>query len=85
MSLRWASVAGHTRWCYYRGEHQRPHVAVRGVHRATADLETGEVLAGHLPAKLHRTIRGFLDKHREEARAAWQATQHGRPPRTLDS
>lgn len=77
-------VAGHTLWFYYREEHQRPHVAVRGEHRATLDLETGELLAGHLPPKLHRTIHGFLADHREEARAAWRATRQGHPPRTLE-
>ncbi len=85
MSPRWASIAGHTLWFYYREEHQRPHVAVRGEHRATLDLETGEILAGQLPAKLHRTLRDFLAEHRDQARAAWKATQRGEPPPTMET
>lgn len=84
MSPRWATVAGHTLWFYYREEHQRAHVAVRGEHRATLDLESGEVLAGYLPVKLHRALRGFLAEHREDAWAAWRATRRGQPPRTLE-
>lgn len=71
MSPRWAAVAGHTLWFYYHEEHERPHVAVRGEHRATIDLETLEILAGDLPAKVHRAVRSFLLEHRDEAFAAW--------------
>lgn len=84
MSPRWATVAGHTLWFYYREEHQRPHVAVRGEHRATLDLETGELLAGYLPVKLHRALRRFLAEHRDDAWAAWRATRQGESPRTLE-
>ena len=84
MSPRWAEVAGHTLWFYFLEEHQRPHVAVRGEHRATIDLRTGEVLAGHLPPKLHRAVRRFLTEHREEAMAAWRATQAHEAPGSID-
>lgn len=77
---RWAKVAGHTLWFYYAEEHHRPHVAVRGDHRATVDLATGAVLAGRLPPKLRRVVREFLREHRDEAYAAWRATQAGQPP-----
>lgn len=80
---RWATVAGHSLWFYYREEHQRPHVAVRGEHRATVDLSTGEILAGTLPVKLRRSIREFLVEHRTEAQAAWEATQRGQEPDSL--
>lgn len=64
-------------------EHQLPHVAVRGEHRATVRLEDGQILAGHLPAKLHRAVRRFLAEHRDEAYAAWVATQRREPPDRL--
>ena len=83
MSPRWASVAGHTLWLYYLEEHQRPHVAVRGEYRATLDLHTGELLAGDLPPKLHRAVRRFLAAHRDEAIAAWEATQRHEPPGSI--
>lgn len=77
---RWAEVAGHSLWFYYQEEHQLPHVAVRGEHRATLALGTGKILAGRLPPKLHRTIRRFLDDHRGEAYEAWEATRRAQPP-----
>lgn len=85
MSPRWAQVAGHTLWFYFLEEHQRPHIAIRGEHRATIDLCTGDILAGHLPPKLYRTIRRFLDEHHDEAVAAWRATQAHEPPGSIDS
>ncbi len=60
--------------------HQLPYVAVRGEYRATGALDSGEVLAGHLPPKLHRSIREFLVAHRDEAYAAWEAVRRGEPP-----
>ena len=83
MSPRWASVAGHTLWFYYREEHQRPHVAVRGEHHATIDLETLEILAGNLPANVYRRIRKHLMDHHNEALGAWRASQNGDLPSTL--
>ena len=80
---RWAQLAGHSLWFYYHEEHQLPHVAVRGEHRATVALHDGGILAGHLPPKLHRAVRGFLSEHREEAYAAWLATQRREPPDRL--
>lgn len=77
---RWAEVAGHSLWFYYHEEHQRPHVAVRGEHRATVALDIGEVLAGRLPPQLHRSIRVFLTEHQVEATAAWEAVRRGEPP-----
>lgn len=77
---RWAEVAGHSLWFYYHEEHQRPHVAVRGEHRATVALDTGEVLAGRLPPKLHRGVREFMSEYRNEAFAAWEAVRRGELP-----
>ncbi|MGQ0777666.1 MAG: DUF4160 domain-containing protein [Pseudonocardiales bacterium] len=56
-----------------------PHVAVRGEHRATVALDTGEVLAGRLPPKLHRSVREFLSEHRNDAFASWEAVRRGEP------
>ncbi|HEX9889937.1 MAG TPA: DUF4160 domain-containing protein [Nitriliruptorales bacterium] len=83
MSPRWAEVAGHTLWFYYREEHQRPHVAVRGEHHATIDLNTLEILAGGLPPNVYRAVRRFLAHHRDEAFAAWEASRRGEPPGTI--
>lgn len=83
-------MAGHGLWFYYHEEHQLPHVAVRGEHRAvrgehraTVRLEDGAILAGALPANVHRAVRRFLADHREEAYAAWFATQRRERPDSL--
>ncbi len=80
---RWAEIAGHTLWFYYQEEHQRPHVAVRGEHRATVALDTGEVLAGRLPPKLHRQVREVLAEYSDEAYAAWEAVRRAEPPGSI--
>jgi hypothetical protein len=56
---------------------------VRGEYRATLDLYTSELLAGHLPPKLHRTIRRFLAAHHDEAVEAWESTQRHEPPGSI--
>jgi hypothetical protein len=38
-------------WFYYHEEHQLPHVAVRGEHRATVRLEDGAIPGGLPPAR----------------------------------
>jgi hypothetical protein len=60
---RWATVAGHGLWSYYHEEHQLPHVAVRGEHRATVRLQDGAILAGSLPTNVRRAVRRFLAEH----------------------
>ena len=80
---RWTTVAGHGLWFYYHEEHRLPHVAVRGQHRATVRLGDGVVLAGFLPANVHRAVRRFLAEHREEALLAWYATQRRQRPDSL--
>ncbi len=80
---RWATVAGHGLWFFYHEEHQLPHVAVRGEHRATVRLEDGTILAGSLPTNVHRAVRRFLSEHREEAFTAWFATQRRERPDSL--
>ncbi len=67
-------------WFYYHEEHQLPHVAVRGEHRATVRLDDGTILVGSLPANVHRAVRRFLADHREETYAAWFATQRRERP-----
>jgi hypothetical protein len=80
---RWATVAGHGLWFYYHEEHQLPHVAVRGAHRATVRLQDGAILAGSLSTNVHRAVRRFLAEHREEAFTAWIATQRRERPDSL--
>jgi hypothetical protein len=43
-------------------------------------LQDGAILAGSLPVNVHRAVRRFLVEHREEAFAAWFATQRRERP-----
>ena len=45
----------------------------------------GPCLLATFHRKLHRTIRQFLDEHRDEAYAAWDATRCGEPPDRIQS
>ena len=87
MSPRWAEVGAYALYFYFSEPHARPHVAVRhGKKRlANIDLETGELLAGHLEPKALRAVQQFLAEHREEAVAAFEQTLTHRFPGRLDT
>lgn len=73
MSPRWASVGSAHLYFYGSEPHRRPHVDVRGPgFNATLDVETGEVLAGHLPPKQLRNVRALLAEHRDLAMQAFE-------------
>jgi hypothetical protein len=62
-----------TVWVYF-ADHRRPHVQVRGPGiRANIDIDTGEVLAGHLPVKTHRQFREWLAPRRTALLAAFHS------------
>jgi hypothetical protein len=62
-----------TVWVYF-ADHRRPHVQVRGPGiRANVDIKTGEVLAGHLPAKVHRQFGAWLGPRRAALLAAFHS------------
>ncbi len=85
MSPRWASVGPWTLYFYAMERHQRPHVDVRGPgFNATLDIETGEVLAGRLPAAGLRAVRGLLNVHRGLALEAFEKTLAHDFPGTLE-
>ena len=85
MSPQWASI-GSTKLYFYGAEpHRRPHVDVRGPgFNATLDVETGEVLAGRLPAKQLRQVRRLLEEHRELALEAFHRAFRHEFPGTLE-
>ncbi len=85
MSPRWASVGPWKLYFYAMERHQRPHVDVRGAgFNATLDIETGEVLAGRLPAAGLRTVRALLNDHRSHALEAFEKTLAHDFPGTLE-
>jgi hypothetical protein len=66
-------------YLYTHEEHQRPHVAVRIGTRnvASIDIETGDVLVGTLPPKVHKRIRELLREHLVTAVSAFMAALKG--------
>ncbi len=52
---------------------------------ATVDLETGTLLAGHLPPKALRAVQRLLADHRAEAITAFERTLGHESPGSLDA
>jgi len=61
--------------------HHLPHLHVRyaGANAAIA-IETGELLAGDLPAKQLRLVQAWLLIHQEELMADWALATEGEQP-----
>jgi hypothetical protein len=54
-------------------EHGIPHVHVSGPEfRATVRIDSGELIAGKLPAMTLKEVRWWLDHHRELALNLWK-------------
>jgi len=57
-------------------DHPPPHCHARyAEYHAKIDLRTGEVLAGYLPPRALRLIRGWVGLHRNELLDNWQRSQ----------
>lgn len=58
-------------------QHNKPHVHVYyGEYEAAIAID-GELLAGSLPKKQYRAIKGWLSCHEEQAYAAWNLAIQG--------
>lgn len=56
----------------YHREHGPPHFHVYyQEHQATIDLETLEILAGHLPRRAIELVLDWAELHRTELRENW--------------
>jgi Domain of unknown function (DUF4160) len=71
----------------YFSDHPPPHIHVYtgrvgrpGVQAARISIETGEKLAGKLPAAKVATTRRWCERHREALREDWQRAQRHMPP-----
>jgi hypothetical protein len=68
----------------YFADHRRPHVQVRGPGvRANIDIESGDVIAGDIPAKDLRRVRAWLAPRREAVAAAFLAALQHESPDTI--
>jgi hypothetical protein len=65
----------------YYADHSPPHFHVRyGGQSAKVAIETGEVIAGHLPGRALRLVREWLGEHRLELEANWERAVHNERP-----
>ncbi|MBV9548989.1 MAG: DUF4160 domain-containing protein [Alphaproteobacteria bacterium] len=64
---------------YFR-DHAPPHFhAVYGEYEAFISIETGEILAGHLPKTATRLVAQWALARRAELRANWQRALNSQP------
>ena len=64
---------------YYR-DHAPPHFhAIYGEHEAFVSIETGEIIAGHLPKTAARLVNEWALARRSELRENWQRAQQSQP------
>jgi hypothetical protein len=64
---------------YFR-DHAPPHFhAVYGEHEAFVAIETGEILAGHLPKIATRLVKEWVLARRPELRENWTRSQMSLP------
>jgi hypothetical protein len=64
---------------YYR-DHAPPHFhAIYGEHEAFISIETGEIIAGHLPKAAARLVNEWALARRSELRENWRRAQQSQP------
>jgi hypothetical protein len=64
---------------YYR-DHAPPHFhAVYGEHEAFVSIESGEIIAGHLPKTAARLVNEWALARRSELRENWARAQKSLP------
>lgn len=65
--------------------HKRPHVHVRyAEHKASVDIESGDMLAGDLPVRQQRLLLAWIEIHREELLADWELAIAGTQPYKIE-
>ena len=61
---------------FQQAEHNPPHIhALYGEDMAAVDIQTGEVLEGHLPPKALAMVREWSDLHRAELLRMWETQE----------
>lgn len=62
-------------------EHPPPHIHVYyAEYKATVDIRSCEILAGHLPRKQSKLVLAWAVLHQEELLANWQLVMNGETP-----
>ena len=61
--------------------HHLPHIHARySGKKASIAIETGEILAGDLPAKQLKLVQAWIEIHKEELFANWELAMSGEEP-----
>ena len=64
------------RMYFQQAEHNPPHIhALYGEDMAAIDIQTGEVLEGHLPPKALAMVREWVDIHKNELLRMWKTQE----------
>lgn len=61
------------RMYFQQAEHNPPHIhALYGEDMAAVDIQTGEILEGHLPPKALSMVREWAALHKEDLLRIWE-------------
>ena len=61
------------RMYFQQAEYNLPHIhAIYGEDMAAVDIQTGEILEGHLPPKVLSMVREWIDLNREDLLLMWK-------------
>ena len=72
------------RMYFQQAEHNPPHIhALYGEDMAAIDIQTGEVLEGHLPPKALAMVREWSAIHKDDFLHMWE-TQEFKSPSPLE-
>lgn len=64
------------RMYFQQAEHNPPHIhALYGEDMAAIDIQTGEVLEGHLPPKALAMVREWADIHKDDLLIMWETQE----------
>ena len=61
---------------FQQAEHNPPHIhALYGEDMAAINIETGEVLEGHLPPKALSMVREWIELHKNDLLKMWETQE----------
>lgn len=64
------------RMYFQQAEHNPPHIhALYGEDMAAIDIQTGEVMEGHLPPKALSMVREWIGLHKGDLLAMWETQE----------
>lgn len=71
-------------YMYYR-DHAPPHFhAIYGASEAEIEIETAEMIAGHLPRRAAALVKDWAVSHQAELRVNWELARASQPLNPID-